>query len=158
MSAYIVDREHIEYLITAAMSNAINGFQSEMHWWHNGESHSLPKRGRDRAQEVGQMLWNENIASVSHRYPRDTVGKWPGPVDENYIFEHHEHHYVSINAVDVLKAIRCYTYQSCEHDGWETSEAKAFTDSLTSRAISSLPGYDDAEWGAPKKCYKQKTE
>jgi len=40
-------------------------------------------------------------------------------------------------------------YQSCEHDGWESSKAKAIVDALRSSAWHALPGYEDAAWGPP---------
>ena len=48
--------------------------------------------------------------------------------------------------VAVLKAISCYEYQSCEHPGWHTSEARQFCSVLRDHMISMLPGYDDAQW------------
>ena len=51
-----------------------------------------------------------------------------------------------IEAVQVLKAIQCYRYQSCEHPGWENSDARRWIDRLESDAIANLPGYDDADW------------
>jgi hypothetical protein len=46
----------------------------------------------------------------------------------------------------LLNALHAYTYQSCEHNGWETSQAKAFCDALRDRLISTLPGYNDGPW------------
>ena len=48
--------------------------------------------------------------------------------------------------VQAIKLVHCYEYQSCEHDGWETSEAHRFTTALLSSLEHSLPGYDDAPW------------
>jgi hypothetical protein len=52
-------------------------------------------------------------------------------------------------ALQVLKACACYAYQSCEHSGWEASEAHAFIQALKDKAVRTLPGYGDAVWGAP---------
>jgi hypothetical protein len=98
------------------------------------------------------MLWDENIRSIEGRYP-DTSGRpenMPGKCDGMLIYSH-----ISgdrrgpMNPVQVLKAINCYQYQSCEHDEWKSSEAHAFIEALRSAAISALPGYEAAAWGAP---------
>ena len=70
-----------------------------------------------------------------------------------YDFEHR----APFSAVQVIKACNCLDYQSCEHDGWEASEAKSFLDSLISAACHRLPGYDAAEWGPPKNRAASKT-
>lgn len=106
----------------------------------------------ERAAEVANMLWQENIKSVSHRYPNESSATLPGPIGGSFVIEpHHIKPYrVRVEVVQVLKACHCYAYQSCEHDGWKTSDAKAFIDALESQAVRKLPGYDEAEWGAPE--------
>jgi hypothetical protein len=47
---------------------------------------------------------------------------------------------------DQYKACRCLEYQSCEHLGWETSEARAIVRNTMSTAICKLPGYEEADW------------
>jgi hypothetical protein len=49
-----------------------------------------------------------------------------------------------LNPVAILKAIRCYEYQSCEHTGWETSEARLFCGAFRSRMIRMVSGYTTA--------------
>lgn len=156
MSAYMVDREHIHYLIEAAMSRRIRGPHNDAHrWWHGGRWLELPDHDRRREAEVGQMLWDENRASIRARYP-DT-DHMPGPVGENYVYgKHSRFPHVPIDPVQVLKACDCFAYQACEHDGWNDSEAKAFIDALTRDTWHALTGYDAAEWGAPLQCYAQK--
>jgi len=50
------------------------------------------------------------------------------------------------SAVELIKALHCYEYQSCEHPGWRTSQAHSFCRALERRLIGELPGYDDAPW------------
>jgi hypothetical protein len=47
----------------------------------------------------------------------------------------------------VAKLARCYDYQACEHDGYETSRAKAIVDTLIASHPESLPLYDAMPWG-----------
>lgn len=131
MSAYMVDREHIRYLVNAAMSS------TSIDW--------------ERAAQLGEILWAENRASIEFRYP-DCVNNpdnLPGPIDEDFVYASHEPTRVPMEPVQILKACDCYEYQACEHPGWASSEAKAFIDALRKRTWQALPGYDEAEWGAP---------
>lgn len=153
MSAYIVDKNHILFLVAAALSRRLNG--------HFGFSWSTPEGGRrtlrqgdyETAADVANMLWCENIASVSHRYPRESSAELPGSVGVSFVVTTKDiqtAHYFQIDPVQVLKACNCYCYQACEHPAWETSEAKTFVVSLKETAIRALSGYEEAEWGAPK--------
>jgi hypothetical protein len=98
------------------------------------------------------MLWKENMISVAHRYS--------GPVEElpgdRYVEDGitkpdvAAQAVIAFNAVQVLKACNCLEYQSCEHPGWEASEAHAFLQALKDKAVRALPGYETARWGAPR--------
>ena len=150
MSAYIVDRNHIVYLVTAGMKLR----QYNLHWRHNNKSHCLTGSDITAAARIANILWLENINSIFARYPscKDDPSGMPGPTKENYIVSEKElpARILTIDAVQLLKSCDCYEYQACEHDGWEKSEAKAFIDALRSAYIHKLPGYSDAEWGAPR--------
>jgi hypothetical protein len=153
MSAYIVDRSHINYMVQAALSRMLHPGHSNAAWvWninHKQGTYSrndLHKGDYKKATEVGQMLWDENIKSVHGRYPDDALESLPGPVGENYAFEFRFNHNIEIRPIQVLKAIDCYEYQSCEHSGWEESEAYAFIQSLRKDAIRALPEYDNMKW------------
>ena len=74
MSAYIVDRDTIQYLVQSGLEAAFQHHQGhKMRWYYEGESHWLDDRN---ASDVGQMLWDENIKSVAYRY-RDTAYQGP---------------------------------------------------------------------------------
>lgn len=121
--------------------------------------------------EFGDMLIRENARSVIGRYP-DTLegGTMPGPVDEYWTAPYQYPDGVKpmvpgmsaivvaahpnmtraarlLTCVEALKCIHCLTYQSCEHEEWESSEANSALQALTSRVTHSLPGYDAAPWG-----------
>ncbi len=147
MSAYVVDREHIRYLVSAGLAwDHISNGHLQWYWrsgWHKLEG--------ENASRVGQMLWDENIRSIEGRYP-DCVGheeRMPGAVGENYLFDFERWPLGQIQPVQVFKACACYSYQSCEHEEWEASEAFAYIQALRKRAEGALPGYEDAEWGVP---------
>ena len=151
MSAYIVDREHIKYLVSAAAA----GREGRMSYYHNGKSTELRRDDQDSLTKAGQMLWDANIESIQALYPdcRENMNNAPGPVGETFIYAHgggFKDGRDGFEAAQVFKAANCYEYQSCEADTWKDSEAKAFIDALTAKYIRMLPGYEAAEWGAPK--------
>jgi hypothetical protein len=152
MSAYIVDKHHITYLIAAAFSRAILPHGGGFTWYHQGQWHELPAGDYDRAAEVANLLWRENVASVSARYPNESSATLPGPIAKDFVIQPSDIRrlFETFDPVQVLKSCDCYEYQSCEHDGWEDSEAHNFIEGLGRRAISALPGYEAAEWGAPE--------
>lgn len=139
MSAYLVNREHIAYLLTAATSRALGISERRFYWSHNNHLHRLDPEDESRNRMIGQMLWNANNQSVNHRYNEtDDAPRYA-----------HQPHRGAIDPIQVIKACHCYQYQSNETPDWETSEAKAFIESLIHRATAALPGYDKAVWGAP---------
>lgn len=154
MSAYICDREHIRYLVSAAMSRWLNPSPGDRLAWYwgenNGQSAKLYAGDYKEAARVGQMLWDENVRSVSYRYPDDKPTELPGPCDDVPLYGDHVAWQGEVRPVQVLKSISCFEYQSCEHPEWKTSEAFAFCRALESAAIYALDGYDDAAWGAPE--------
>lgn len=93
----------------------------------------------DNVTEVGRMLLRENHRSVQHRYDEGPKVELSDP----YSFKRYRG---QIKPVQVLKAIGCLDYQSCEHPGWKDSEAYAFLEALLHTAIDQLPGYEEADW------------
>ena len=135
MSAYMIDRNHLRFLVTAAQSYGLVG--------------TMPPT------EFGQLLWDENIKSIKGRYP-DTIDDFsnaPGPTNETFVYEHVP--FVGpIEPAQVLKSITCYMYQACEHDEWKDSTANKICVAMASAAKHQMTpeqfeNQDDAIWGAP---------
>lgn len=154
MSAYIVDRTHIVYLVKAAMALDV----------YNSIVKLNPHSSVADQMLVGQALWDENILSVGHRYEDTPQDDLPGPIEESFrlvesdfdvefpglwIDGPHNKRIQPDAVVQVVKAAHCYSYQSCEHDGWESSAARGIANSIISNAVSYLSGYDGAIWGSP---------
>ena len=145
MSAFIVDRGHIRFLIDAGLRLPARLYEDNTLSWRDREL------TRETASAVGLMLWEECRRSVAYRYHDEPDADLPGPCEDGPRFGYvHTPCTKKIDPVEVLKAIDCYSYQSCEHPEWEASEAHAFCASLRSCAISCLPGYEKAPWGAPE--------
>lgn len=147
MSAYIVDRHHIDFLVRSAVKVEWLD-RSPFRFWHDGD---MIEVGRQNATDFGRMLWAENVKSVAYRYPRDTVSELPGPrpfdanTVRNYMWRENDR-LMGWSCIAALKAIDGYEYQSCEHPEWEGSLAQGFCQALRKRLIGHLPGYDECPW------------
>lgn len=108
MSAWIVDRVHIDCMVTA-----------------------LHPSTQEEGDKLGRLLWIENLRSVTYRYPGDKSNDRPGPNGlgdreiRSYTWTRRE-----VPDLWILAAAHCLSYQSCEHDGWEASEAKQIVDRI----------------------------
>ena len=175
MSAFIVNKTHLDYLITAGLKYGVHGALS---WfapaeeaptepthqrgepWGPGALTEAATRRRELTSEtadhVGAMLAAENRRSVDHRYDENEL-------EDFYTFTHYPESgergsagRPRLDPVQVLKAISCYEYQSCEHPEWEQSEAHDFCRVLRHAAVNALPGYDDAAWEVPPLSHKDR--
>lgn len=158
MSAFMVDKAHIDALVTAAFAI---GQEGPLRWFARSlteEETTLahqvgapwgaegPEIARmlsryatpEEADRIGQMLMRENRLSVNHRYGENEV-------EGIYTYKRSALPR-AVNPVVILKGLDAFEYQACEHPGWERSEAHAFCQALRRRMIRRLPGYDDAPW------------
>ena len=129
MSAYIVDDDHIDALVTFCIDH-------KLRYRHNGVSLWIHE---DNAEAVGRILLDANVASVHHRYE--------GRIDDdeknaaaNYRFKRFV---PGISLMQAICGVRCLDYQSCEHPSWELSTAWRICQSITDHAIARLPGADE---------------
>ena len=141
MSAIRVSKSHIDILITAALHlSRMDTMCYEVISVVEGEivRTMRPVHEDKDLDALGQMLWDENLLSINHRY-RDENDE-PTP----YKFRTDIRGY---DAASVLRAISFYEYQSCEHPGWrKNSEARAFCEGLIRHAASQLQD-KTAPWG-----------
>lgn len=145
MSAYTVDTEHIRTLVWAGQNF---GRPHEPLTWIAPENPAFPETlivtqfathrqlTDETAESIGQILLDENVSSVNHRYDED----------EPCVYDHGTPAHTQWTAVEILSAISCYEYQASEHPEWDTSEAKTIIEALRNRLISTLPGYTDGPW------------
>lgn len=110
MSAFIVPKAHIDALVFVAQHGPKND-ASRMGWY--------PIRFDG---DIGAAMIAENVTSVRTRY-----GSRAGEVPEKpYVLEPVRH----LSTVEALKAINCYVYQSCEHEGWKASPVRDWCENL----------------------------
>lgn len=142
MSAFMVDEAHVDYLVTAAQELSRRNHCGLFRWYHAGELVEL-----EDETTAGRMLVQENLDSVLARYPdctpEDVPGPIPAPSPETYAWKRSR---LTVEPVQVLKAVECFRYQACEHPMWLLSSASAFCDALERSAIDALPGYGQAMW------------
>lgn len=144
MSAFMVGKNHIGYLVAAAFCtrfspHGANRLTMEM---RNGAAND-----GEAMAKLGNILQEENAQSILYRYPGDTeFAAYDSFEPEDF----ESMAWANIDPVQVLMSIACYQYQACEHPEWAGSKAKEYTDRLRILACQALPGYDDKEWGAPE--------
>ncbi len=163
MSAFVVEPTHIDLMLSAAIHGPADGT------WRAGESWAGPyvdgllAAGGGpllpaHAGAVGSALLAECIESVACRYGLTSGARCrsieeilaaglpgPDPIPDPRNYEWTDFG-AALTAVEILKAIDCYSRQSCEHPGWGTSGAFAFCARLRSAVIGVMDGYDAAPW------------
>lgn len=149
MSAFVVSKSHIDALILLGLRLPYPS-ASPLRWsriFNQWDSNTTGELTHETLHEVGQMLVDCCVASVSYRYQDSVHEGLPGPCDTYYARPYAwEAVTVAPSAVQGLKLISCYEYQSCEHEAWKSSEAKSFCESLQGKLITELPGYEGADW------------
>jgi hypothetical protein len=113
MSAWIVTSGHIDVLVHALAQYEV-------------VSRDL---GADGFRRLGQTLWEENHKSVNYRYSECTSV----PAYQLRTTE------ASLDPIVVLKAVACYEYQTCEHEGWYDSRARDLMDQLHAAILERNP-------------------
>jgi hypothetical protein len=126
------------------------------YWQALSDAHVEVGKPGGSPDSVGAMLMRACVASVGYRYQDTLWPELPGPMPNP---DPDEFSYRPTftgrrpTAVEGLKLIGCFEYQSCEHPDWKGSEAQRFCESLRDSLIGALDGYDDAPWewsrGAP---------
>lgn len=135
MSAWLVSNRHVNALATFAVDQGLCADPA--------------------AAALG--MWCENRASLRDRYEDRAATYWPELATLEGDFAYRD---VTLPSLwHVISAADCYDYQSCEHDGWKSSAAKALTDAVRARACEMLgfaagddrvrrhPEYESAPWG-----------
>lgn len=133
MSAFRVPAEHLDALLTAALSWARPGDPGFLFTSVETGTRWVTE---ENASEVGAELWlaNHEVAEWDDPDgpPPYAFSRLPGEPDP----------------VTVLCAVACFGYQTAGDaaEEWLLSDVKALLDRLAGTAASRLPGYDDVPW------------
>jgi len=100
-------------------------------------------------------LMSANVSSVNARYkesrnyePDFTLWlKEDSEIDEWVLMEYCLGLMARLSIVEKLKILDHYSYQSCDWDKWNDSEAYRLVERARGALLSDLPGYEDAAWG-----------
>jgi hypothetical protein len=165
MSAFVVGTDHIDYLVSAAVTwhglavstLYLNEEQAAQVLAHGGQVEGYQYgagqvwKPAHRVDALGRLLLAENVRSVSARYPNDTFEELPGPRPmvrpEDYTHRFVPHAF--IEPAQVINAIKCWQYQTCEYEGSDTAPGWLFTERLYRVAVDRLMGDRDGllwEW------------
>ena len=128
MSAFIVSKDHIDAILTFAMSNKMSAPVSK------SSNHLIVK---EHLNTLGGILWRENHKSVNARYGERK--RTP-----RYEFTYFTKRNLTLPVF--VKLIHCLNYQSCEHRGWDKSLANQILISFLNQATRKIVGYDEAPW------------
>lgn len=150
MSAFVVDNAHVDVLLKGgfALVNAGRIQGHRLSWFTEdpnevGQDQAYSTRRQlsfDNADAVGRMLQQENVAGVCACYEDDTADQYEWALEYRY-----SDPCFCPTPQEILKAVSCYEYQACEHEGWEASEAHAFCVAL-SNEMQNLLMPEDAPW------------
>lgn len=162
MSAFMVDKEHIDAIVTIALfgPRGMEGDWERPRWEahdprvteHDAQEYRECVREHDASRyavtispdRLGDILWTENERSIEARYPSDHAEMLTADYCLGYRYQPWSR--IGLTHAEAFKAIDCLEYQSCEHDDWRDSEAKRFLDVLRGALIGTLPGYGAAKW------------
>lgn len=117
---------------------AHNGYFAWLNELHKDDIHSV----RTNFQEAGQALVDMNYMSVNARYDEDSK---PHKFKPTYNYTTYDEGLLSgsrfrkdYNFAEILGAIRCYNYQSCECEEYERSGIPSALHQLTMAIAESL--------------------
>jgi hypothetical protein len=153
MSAYMLDKAHIDALVATALDGPtdipVQSGQWNCYTPRFGEDCRKLQYNDNSADVLGELLVKENLSSILSRYPdcAEDPSNLPGPADSYWSAPYHFPIGTKrLTIVQALKAIDCYEYQSCEHPEWENSFAHKFCEQFKGSLITFLPGYEKAAW------------
>lgn len=147
MSAYMCGQKTLTALAVWLLKECPDGVPSELKQELDSDGFERTRGGYERTiARIIARLAAENLRSLEARYPgqqdRDAIIQSFGRFTRDM-----EREAKALPVLTVIKTAHHYAYQSCEHNGWEDSQAKRMVDGLERRLVRKLPGYDDAPWG-----------
>jgi len=144
MSAFVVSHDHIDAILTFVRYENRDLLERLGHYANLGAAADLT--------DIGRVLLMECERSVKSRYPDCDDDDLPGKIGETsstYYFKTFEP-LLSMpqgkKVAWIVKACKCFDYQSCETDDYEQSVAHRIIRAIEARAMAALPHYEDAPW------------
>lgn len=146
MSAFVCGPDHIRQIAIFAALPPTRGIRRE----YNVDPRFVPDSGRfykaethELASHYAEILYQENVRSVLHRYPADNRSDY---LLRCRVTRQHVNQHQPSTSVEIIKLCACLDYQSCETDDYRTTLAHDLLEQIKQAAIYELPGYEDAPW------------
>ena len=139
MSAFILGDDTIDLLVTAGVRGV--GLDARLGIFHAGAMVYFSKH--EDTDFLGSILKTANYESVNYRYQEATpceAYRYNGNGIVPYLGS------PVISWGQVLLAVRCYEYQSCEAPTWGESLAKAVCSAIRLKVCGIIAEEEDAEW------------
>jgi hypothetical protein len=143
VSAFVVTTEHVDAIIGAALHYG-NDWAGVC--WHWGNPSRRGKLTHENADDVGAMLFAENVRAVDHRYDDSRTEAMVPDYADAIPYTYREPKRMP-TIVEALKAVRCLQYQCAEPDDYRETQAWHFLEAVTNMLVSKLPGWESAPWG-----------
>jgi hypothetical protein len=162
VSAWIVSKTHIDYLLSAVMSQH-HAPQHQGDGWRPATIGDYPDTLEIRpehADGIGQTLADECVKSVGYRYAGSDWNKSSDDLPGWTLPEEYHFQLVEVESPwHALKALSSYSYQSCEHPEWRQSQAYRIVEGIQQYLWNQLKRrsdqYQDGPWDvgelAPRK-------
>lgn len=133
MSAYIMHTDEINVIVSFFIKP---GHLNEDNLWTlvNGEHNYMTL---ENAELVATKLYSQNVRSVNERYNEETV--------ETYQFTY-DTRAKNRPVGNIIGALDCLEYQSCETDDWEQTDAHQIICDMRKNLLKKLAG-EDYTWG-----------
>lgn len=142
MSAMLVSERLIHSLVNAAIDHR----KGKVRFFEFTEAELQRMVRADQPNEadfLGRVLWVTNLDAVEARYSEKDQAQrdllW------GYTFDKSKAR--PLSAVELIKALDYYTYQTDTVVNWRDLRACAFVERMNDYAIQNLPGYEEAPWG-----------
>lgn len=135
MSAYIMNDDEINAIVSYFIDpNHITG---EGAWLRIGDKYDY--LNAHNSADVAKILHDENVRSVNNRYGDDT----PSSYEFEYIPSARKR-----PMGNIIGALDCLEYQSCETEDWHTTNAWAIIQGLRKHLLKTVAEQDDTyTWG-----------
>ena len=151
MSAYIVDHDHIDALLSYAIKQNVS--------YTVPVTKSRVEITERNATEIGRILLDENERSVRYRYPGSDADDLPGTIGQDSASYKFKRWPVGhpLAALTIMKACDGFDYQACETDDYSETLACRIVNTIRSYAITRLPEYSNAPGWSLTRPVKTKT-
>lgn len=135
MSAFLLPDNHINALISFAKDRK-NGYTL-----HTGNEKSYRLNDKATFDALGKLLRDANEASLRERYDRAFEEEiTENPYTPQFVYTG------NLTEEDIISAVDCFHYQSCEYDGYKASDAYFVAEAIKAIAVSALIDGKDKVW------------